>query len=77
VWTNATNTGWVYTQFMDYHAWNLHFEGYAYNFYVGVPAGYNPGGPALPLLQLHAYTGTYRLPASPGSGGTDYEWPVV
>lgn len=78
VWTNATGTGWVFTQFMDYAAWNPRVEGYAYNFYVGVPAGYTASGPAWPLLMhLHAYTGTYRLPASPGSGGTDYGWPVV
>lgn len=78
VWTNATNTGWVYTQFMDYHRWNPNIEGYAYNFYVGVPASYDPGGESLPLLvQLHAYTGSYRLPRSSGSGGTDYQWPVV
>ncbi|NOZ72482.1 MAG: DNRLRE domain-containing protein, partial [Chloroflexi bacterium] len=34
VWSNATNTGWVYTQFMDYSRWNPTYEGYAYNFYI-------------------------------------------
>ncbi|MCK6555631.1 putative glycoside hydrolase [Candidatus Binatia bacterium] len=78
VWTNATGTGWVFTQFMDHAVWNAQVEGYAYNFYVGVPAGYSAAGPAWPLMmQLHAYTGTYRLPASPGTGGTDYGWPIV
>lgn len=78
VWTNENNTGWVYTQFMDYRRWNPAIEGYACNFYVGVPAGYDPAGAPLPLLmQLHAYTGRYRLPASPGSGGSDYGWPTI
>lgn len=78
VWTNATRTGWVYTQFMDYADWNPNVEGYAYNFYVGVPAGYDPAGAPWPLLvQLHAYTGTYALPAEPGGGGTDYGWPII
>lgn len=78
VWTNATGTAWVYTQFMDYANWNPAVEGYAYNFYVGVPAGYRASASPLPLLmQLHAYTGTYRLASEPAGGGTDYSWPVV
>lgn len=78
VWTNDTDTGWVYTQFMDTRTWNGAVDGWAYNAYVGVPEGYDPSGPALPLaMRLHAWGESYRPPASSGGGGTEAEWPVV
>ncbi|MEZ6063177.1 MAG: alpha/beta hydrolase-fold protein [Planctomycetaceae bacterium] len=55
-------SGRVYTQFMDYAHWNPTFQGYAYNYAVALPQGYN-GNTAYPLkLTLHAYGGRYEAP---------------
>lgn len=71
VWTSSTNNGWVYTQFMDYHNWNSSFEGYAYNFYVGVPSGYSAtGAPVGVAMQLHAWGGSYGSFWGGGNGSS-------
>lgn len=48
VWQADSGRGWVFTQFMDYAAWNPTFDGYAYNYSVGVPSNYDPAA-AFPL----------------------------
>lgn len=59
VWTSDTGNGWVYTQFMDYSKWNSAFEGYAYNFYVGVPDSYEDDEAAPLIMTMHALGGSY------------------
>lgn len=49
VQTTASGHGFVYTQFMDYAEWNPTFDGYAYNYSVALPVGYD-GSAAVPLL---------------------------
>jgi hypothetical protein len=64
--------GRVYTQFMDYAQWNPTRQGYAYNYAVGLPQGYDPTR-AYPIkVELHAYSGRYRpLPEA------EYGWPAI
>ncbi len=50
---NNGNAGRVFTQFMDYHAWNHTLNGYAYNYSVSVPSGYNPNGAGLLPITVH------------------------
>lgn len=64
--------GRLYTQFMDYANWNPSFQGYAYNYAVALPHGYDPTRPYPLKLELHAYGGGYRyLPEA------EYNWPVI
>ncbi len=64
--------GRLYTQFMDYAAWNPTYQGYAYNYTVALPRGYNPAT-AYPLkLELHAYGGRYLYEPE-----AMYEWPAI
>jgi len=46
---DGVRTRFVYTHFMDYAQWNPTFEGYAYNYSVAIPEGYD-GSEAAPLL---------------------------
>lgn len=64
--------GRVYTHFMDYAAWNPTKQGYAYNYAVGLPRGYDPSVAYPVKLELHAYNGRYRaLPEA------EYDWPAI
>jgi hypothetical protein len=64
--------GRLYTHFMDYANWNPTFQGYAYNYAVALPRGYDPSRLYPLKLELHAYGGGYRyLPEA------EYEWPVI
>ena len=64
--------GRVYTQFMDYAVWNPTKRGYAYNYAVGLPRGYDRDQ-AYPIrVQLHAFGDRYH--AIPE---TQYNWPAI
>lgn len=52
VWSNGLKT--LYTHWMDYAHWNVAFEGYAYNFWVGMPA-HTDGSPLPVQLNLHSW----------------------
>lgn len=47
------NTSRIYTQFMDPLSWNVTLHGYAYNYSVTVPQGYNPEATNRLPLTLH------------------------
>lgn len=70
--TRNGGLGRVYTHFMDYAEWNPTRQGYAYNYAVGLPRGYDPSV-AYPIkLQLHAYNGRYvAIPEA------EYGWPAI
>ena len=77
VWQSPNGTRRVYTHWMDYTNWNPSFEGYAYNFYVGVPLTYDGQTPFPLYFYIHAYTEKYRAHAWDSEGGSDYDWPVI
>jgi hypothetical protein len=65
-------SGRVYTQFMDYSAWNPTFNGYAYNYSVALPVNYNPAQSYPLKLVFHAYTESYRyIPEA------EFDWPAI
>ena len=69
VHTTASGHGFVYTHFMDYSQWNPTFDGYAYNYSVALPPGYD-GSQAAPLLvYLQGWGGRYGI-----NDGTPYDW---
>jgi len=43
-WESADGRGRQFIQYMDYSSWNPTFEGYAYTYWVGVPASYDFAG---------------------------------
>ncbi|MBI4468485.1 MAG: hypothetical protein HY650_04080, partial [Acidobacteria bacterium] len=86
VWQSKTGFGRVYTQFMDYEHWNPTFDAprdpegsgtnkthqYAYNYWVGVPVGYD-GRTPLPLyLHIEGWGSRYGIGES-----TPYDWPAI
>ena len=69
VHTTASGRGFVYTQFMDYAEWNPTFEGYAYNYSVALPPGYD-GSEAVPLMiYMQGWGGRYGV-----NDGTPYDF---
>ena len=77
VYTNGKKT--LYTHWMDYAAWNPKFEGYAYNFWVGMPSSGNAS--ALPLqLHLHAWGESWQRYWTSGDAygsGSPYNFPTL
>lgn len=72
VWESPTGRGWVFTQFMDYEAWNPTFDGYAYNYGVAVPSGYD-GSEAIPLtVYLDGWGTRYKV-----MDGSPYDYPTI
>ena len=64
--------GRVYTQFMDYSNWNPTLNGYAYNYAVALPSNYNPSVSYPLMLELHAYSETFKAPPA-----SEFNWPVI
>jgi pimeloyl-ACP methyl ester carboxylesterase len=77
VYTNGVKT--LYTHWMDYAARNPKFDGYAYDFWVGVPSTGNPS--PLPLqMHLHAYGESWQrnwTEGDPYGAGTPFDLPAV
>jgi len=77
VTTNGLKT--LYTHWMDYATWNPEFEGYAYNFWVGVPREGNSR--PLPLqMHLHAWGESWQRNWTAGDAdgsGTPYNYPMI
>lgn len=77
VWTNGLKT--LYTHWMDYASWNVAFEGYAYNFWVGMPA--HAEGEVLPVqLNLHSWGESWQRNWYAGDGygsGSPYGFHVL
>ncbi len=77
VHTTASGRGIVYTQFMDYAAWNPTFEGYAYNYSVALPADYD-GSVAVPLLvYMEGWGGRYQVRDGAPEGDWNSIWLYV
>lgn len=69
VHTTESSRGFVYTHFMDYAQWNPTFEGYAYNYSVALPPGYD-GSQAVPLMiYMQGWGDRYGI-----HDGTPYDW---
>ena len=61
VHSTASGRGAVFTQFMDYAAWNPTFDGYAYNYSIALPPGYD-GSQAVPLMiYMQGWGGRYAV----------------
>ena len=77
VYTNGLKT--LYTHWMNYHKWNTSYEGYAYNFWVGIPSGGNSS--PLPLqMHLHAWGESWQRYWTSGDAyqsGTPYDFQAV
>lgn len=72
-WTGGR--GRVYTQFMDFRAWNPSYDGYAYNYFVSVPATYD-AQIAWPLyLQIQGWGSRYSWDDS--TTGTPYDGQAI
>ena len=64
--------GRVYTQYMDYAKWNPTLNGYAYNYAITLPEGYNPKRSYPLLVRPHAYGEQFRI-----KNVSDYGWQVI
>lgn len=77
VWTNGLKT--LYTHWMDALSWNVTFEGYAYNFWVGMPS--NAVGESLPVqVNLHSWGESWQRNFYTGDGygsGSPYGFRVL
>lgn len=58
----------VYTQFMDYGAWNPTLNGYAYNYSVSTASDVSTNAPAPLFLRLHEFGNRYSVPSEPSWG---------
>ncbi len=82
-------SGRLYTQYMDYTKWNPTYNGYAYNYAVALPVGYDPTQSYPLMIELHAYGADDKFlpnaafgwqviqlwPRDPGtSEGTSHTW---
>ncbi|GAB5443480.1 MAG: hypothetical protein Fues2KO_38290 [Fuerstiella sp.] len=64
--------GLLFTQFMDYADWNPTFQGYAYNYAVALPSGYDANTSYGLKLDLHAHSEGHRyLPEA------EYNWDSI
>jgi pimeloyl-ACP methyl ester carboxylesterase len=57
----------VYTQFVDIRQWNISFDGFAYNYAVMKPQGYDPNKSYPLAFELHYWGGRYNPRAWGGS----------
>ncbi len=72
VWVADTGRGWVYTQFMDYAAWNPTFDGYAYNYSVGVPSNYDGSTPFALTIHMDGWGTRYAV-----MDGSPYDYQTI
>lgn len=70
--TKNNGKGRMYTQYMDYANWNPTFNGYAYNYTVALPQGYDPSRSYALQLSLHAYNDSLKYPES-----AEYNWDFI
>ncbi|MGC8875363.1 MAG: hypothetical protein ACP5SI_13075, partial [Chloroflexia bacterium] len=80
VWESPSSLGAVYTQWMPDTGWNPGLEGYAHNFYVGLPQEYFARPDDFPLVVvLHDYDEAYRVPqdAETGGDGVPGDWSAI
>ena len=61
VWKNEAGTGAVYTHWMDHAKWKPASEGYAYNFSVATPAGYDGAKPLPVMFYGHGMGESYNV----------------
>ena len=72
VYQTAGGRGAVYCHFMDYSQWNPTFEGYAYNYSVALPPGYD-GSQSVPLMvYMQGWGDRYGV-----HDGTPYDWSSI
>lgn len=64
--------GQIFTHFMDYARWNPTFQGYAYNYAVALPEGYDASREYPLKLELHAYSEVPEFRQS-----SEFNWPAI
>jgi pimeloyl-ACP methyl ester carboxylesterase len=77
VWQSANGLAMVFTQFMDFTNWNPTFTGYAYNYFVSLPTGYDPAVPTPLFLQVQGWGSRYVDAYLENSVGTAWDWPAI
>jgi pimeloyl-ACP methyl ester carboxylesterase len=77
VWQSASGLAMVFTQFMDFSDWNPTFTGYAYNYFVSLPTGYDPAVPTPLFLQIQGWGSRYVDAYMENSNGTAWDWPAI
>ncbi len=74
VWQSADGLSAVFTQFVDIKYWNITYEGFAYNYAVMKPQGYNPDFIYPLCFDLHCWGCRYNPTLS---GGAPFGLPVI
>jgi predicted peptidase len=74
VWQSQDGLSAVYTQFVDIKNWNITYEGFAYNYAVMKPQGYNPNQQYPMVIDLHCWGCRYNVSTS---GGALFGIPVI
>jgi pimeloyl-ACP methyl ester carboxylesterase len=74
VWQSTDGLSAVYTQFIDIKNWNITYEGFAYNYAVMKPAGYNPANSYPIAFDLHCWGCRYNPTLA---GGSPFGLPVI
>ncbi len=74
VWQSADGLSAVFTQFVDIKNWNITYEGFAYNYAVMKPAGYDPTVSYPLCFDLHCWGCRYNPTLA---GGSPFGLPVI
>lgn len=74
VWQSADGLSAVFTQFVDIKNWNITYEGFAYNYAVMKPAGYDPAVSYPLCFDLHCWGCRYNPTLA---GGSPFGLPVI
>ncbi len=77
VWRSANGRAMVFTQFMDFRTWNATMDGYAYNYFLSLPEGYDPAVPWPLYLHVEGYGTRYVDAFEDHANGTGYGWPAI
>jgi predicted peptidase len=67
VWQSQDGLSAVYTQFVDIKNWNITYDGFAYNYAVMKPQGYNPTQQYPMVIDLHCWGCRYNVTTENGS----------
>jgi len=76
VWQSANRLARVYTQFMDFRNWNPTYTGYAYNYFLSLPQGYEPGTAYPLILHIEGHGTRYVAAYQENSASSLWIWDV-